>query len=101
MQSPQWRFTPQGIDSIRIHDRYLYWSNSQIASIYRFPNNDQGQVVEGAKSQLGKEITSIFLDKFAIRPHGEETIGATPNEGNRPLAITPEGRDTVVAGASD
>ena len=101
MRYPRWKFTPQGIDGIRVHKGYLYWGNSYIGCIYRIPIGDDGKAISGAKSELVTEITTIFLDKFDIGPIGSDFVWATTNEGNRLFAVTPDGKHSVVAGAPD
>lgn len=101
MRYPDWRFTPQGIDGLHVHNGYLYWGNSFLASIFRIPITDEGFAVPRAESELVKEIISIFVDKFAIGPQDGDTIWVTTNEANQLFAITPDGTDIVVAGAPD
>ncbi|KAE8389866.1 hypothetical protein BDV23DRAFT_194032 [Aspergillus alliaceus] len=101
MHFPPWAVTPFGINGLHIHNGYLYWSNSYLASVYRIAISKEGYVAPGAKGELVKRIQAIYLDTFCLGPRDNDTIWGATDADNRLVAITPDGTATFVAGAPD
>ena len=98
MPSPPWGATQFGVNCIRIHNGYLYWTNSYEATIYRIPITSSGYPVAGAKSEVVVAVHSIFLDGFTFGPRGGDSIWAVTNADNRLVLIKPDGNASFIAG---
>jgi sugar lactone lactonase YvrE len=92
-----------GINGIKLHDGYLYWTNSNAATIYRVAITSKGFLVKGAKPQVVSNLSKSvsFLDDFAFSSDGY--IYATSNFDNSVVRIdTKTGKwKTVVGGIHD
>ncbi|KAK7923167.1 hypothetical protein PG985_007238 [Apiospora marii] len=93
---------PTGINGLRVHEGYLYFSNSATLSIYRVKINRDGSLAadEPAVETVATIAGEVFLDDFAIGADG--TIWAASNKGNTTYAISPDGKKVVpVLGGAD
>jgi hypothetical protein len=91
-----------GINGVKIRDGYLYFSNSNLVSIFRMPITMDGYVAkEGkAKVELYADLNAAvdFVDDFVFS--GDGTLWAASNYGNSIVAVSPGGKKIrVVAGA--
>lgn len=99
MHAPDWAAIPFGISSLHIHKGYLYWNNAFISTIYRVGITDDGYLAEGAVFEEVVTLRTMYLDNFNFGGrNGGDTIWAATNADNRVIAITPDGRTTVVVG---
>ncbi|TPX11629.1 uncharacterized protein E0L32_007608 [Thyridium curvatum] len=87
-----------GVNGVKTHGDFLYWTNSAEAAIYRIKIMPDGYPVEGAEAEMVARADAPFLDDFTIDTKG--TIWATTNTDNRLLAIGPSGQTVTVAGAA-
>lgn len=101
MEHVPWSATPFGINGIHVHDGYLYWSHSYEATIYRIAVTSEGYAAEGARTELVKQIRTLYLDNFNFGPAGGDTMWAAANAKNRVYAIDEAGNEIIVAGRPD
>ncbi|KAJ5944346.1 hypothetical protein N7516_004514 [Penicillium verrucosum] len=99
MGHPSWTVTPFGINNLRIHNGYLYWTNSYVASVYRVAITKDGYAAPGSKIELVKRLQTIYLDSICLGPGESDTIWGATNADNRLVAITSDGNATFVAGS--
>ncbi|KAK6865191.1 hypothetical protein PG990_005367 [Apiospora arundinis] len=89
-----------GINGVKVHDGYLYFSNSVTLSIYRLKITQDGWAAEGAVVETVATVAGEkFLDDFAIGADG--TIWAASNRGNTLYTISPDGNIVPVLGSAD
>ncbi|KAI6087702.1 hypothetical protein F4821DRAFT_235725 [Hypoxylon rubiginosum] len=87
-----------GVNGVKIRGGYLYWSNTDRASIYRFPIDGFGYPIQGAKVERVAAIKSASgVDDFAF--DGQGNIWAATDFDNMLITIRKDGRDTVVLGS--
>lgn len=98
MRGPKWAPIEFGIDGLHVHKGFLYWNIAYISTIYRVAITDNGYIPEGAEIEEVAATRTLYMDNFAIGPNGGDTIWAATNADNRLIAITPDGKTTVVAG---
>ncbi|KAK8113993.1 hypothetical protein PG999_006062 [Apiospora kogelbergensis] len=90
---------PVGINGIKVHDGYVYFSNSFTVSIYRLKITEDGSPAEGAVVETVATFTGEkFLDDFTFGRDG--TIWAASNKGNTLYAISPGGKAILVLGSA-
>jgi sugar lactone lactonase YvrE len=87
-----------GINGVKMHGGYLYWSNSADASLYRLGVRRDGSPCESARVQKAAAPDATFLDDFVIGKDG--TIWAATNSDNRLLAVRGFNGSVVVAGGT-
>ncbi|KAL6796312.1 hypothetical protein GGI42DRAFT_345138 [Trichoderma sp. SZMC 28013] len=78
---------PLGIDGIRIHDGYLYWTNTFRVTIYRVALAASGYPATGATPEVVANLTSLAhgLDDFTFDSRGN--ILAATNFDNSVLYV--------------
>ncbi|XXG95166.1 hypothetical protein Hte_001426 [Hypoxylon texense] len=87
-----------GFNGAKIRAGYLYWSNTDRASIYRFPIDMLGYPVQGAKVEEVAAIENASgVDDFAFDCQGN--IWAATDFDNMLITIQTDGRETVVLGS--
>ncbi|KAK8140452.1 hypothetical protein PG984_000518 [Apiospora sp. TS-2023a] len=83
-----------GINGVKVHQGYLYFSNSVTLSIYRIKLTTDGSAANGAQVETVATVRGeVFLDDFAFGADG--TIWAASNKGNTTYAISPDGKKVV------
>ncbi|KAL6691229.1 hypothetical protein J3F84DRAFT_403712 [Trichoderma pleuroticola] len=93
---------PLGIDGIRIHDGYLYWTNTLRVTIYRVALSASGYPATGATPEVVANLTSLAhgLDDFAFDSRGN--ILAATNFDNSVLYVDVRTGDArIVLGGED
>jgi hypothetical protein len=90
-----------GVNGVRIRDGWLYFSNSDLVSIYRVPITSTGYIPHSprAKVQLYANLTVVadFVDDFTFGADG--TLWAVSNFGNNVIAVSSGGKKIeIVAG---
>lgn len=93
-----------GINGVRILDRYLYFTNSNLVSIFRLKITRDGYVARNGKAgvELVADLNAVttFVDDFAVGEDG--TLWAVSNDGNTIVAVSRGGRRIEsVAGQRD
>ncbi|KAH7128496.1 hypothetical protein B0J11DRAFT_557992 [Dendryphion nanum] len=90
-----------GINGIKIRGNYLYFSSSNLVSIYRVKITSDGYIAHDGKAPIEKYADlndlATFIDDFAIGDDG--TIWAITNFDNNVIAISPKGKKEVVVGS--
>ncbi|KAK0763450.1 hypothetical protein N5P37_002827 [Trichoderma harzianum] len=103
MQPVQGGAFPLGIDGIRIHDGYLYWTNTLRVVIYRVALAASGYPATGATAEIVANLTSLAhgLDDFAFDSRGN--ILAATNFDNSVLYVDTRTGDakTILGGEDD
>ncbi len=99
---------PIGINGVRVHKGYLYWTNSIETVIYRLRITPEGYRAPGAVAEVVVTVhdqltDNTFLDDLFIGPVGQDIIWAATNPDNYLVAVNPQTNDTavIVAGAVD
>ncbi|KAJ8130150.1 hypothetical protein O1611_g3480 [Lasiodiplodia mahajangana] len=62
---------PLGVNGVKIRDGNLYFSNSNLASIFRMPIDENGIAVQGAEAKLVAKFDADDIDDFLIDERGE------------------------------
>jgi hypothetical protein len=93
-----------GINGIKIRDGYLYFSNSDLVTIYRIRITPNGYIAHTGKALVeiyaDLKAVTIFVDDFTFGEDG--TLWAASNLGNTIVAVSPGGESIqVVAGEED
>ncbi|KAF3036720.1 hypothetical protein E8E12_007421 [Didymella heteroderae] len=93
-----------GINGVKIRDRFLYFSNTNLVNIYRVPITEDGYLAKDGKApvELYADLNAVttFIDDFEIGSGG--TVWVVTNDDNTLIAVTPRSRIVeVVAGAKD
>ncbi|KAI0846669.1 hypothetical protein F5Y00DRAFT_264284 [Daldinia vernicosa] len=82
----------------RIRDGYVYLSNSDLFSIYRFQIDEQGYPIQGAEIEKVATVEGVsFVDDFTFDRHGN--IWLATNTNNTVVTIGKDGRQSVVVGS--
>ncbi|KAH8885298.1 hypothetical protein GQ53DRAFT_751289 [Thozetella sp. PMI_491] len=92
---------PIGINGIRLHQGYLYWTSSFLKSIYRVRISCEGEREPGAVASLVSSYNNTqMLDDLFFGPGDRETIWTPTNIDNLLLAMdSVTGKATLVDGA--
>ncbi|KAJ2997290.1 hypothetical protein NUW58_g689 [Xylaria curta] len=61
---------PLGVNGVKIRDGYLYFSNSNLASIFRLRIDENGVAVKGAEAELVAKFNAENIDDFVIDEKG-------------------------------
>ncbi|KAK0611643.1 hypothetical protein B0T14DRAFT_530799 [Immersiella caudata] len=86
-----------GINGVKIHKGYLYWSHSSLASIFRVRINKDGRRDLNAPVETVARLDATFLDDFVIEPDG--IIWAATNSDSTLVAVDIRtGKSEVVLG---
>jgi hypothetical protein len=93
-----------GINGVKIRDGYLYFRNSDLATIYRIRINPKGYIAHNEKEHVevyaDLNTVTTFVDDFTFGDDG--TLWAVSNYGNTVVAVSPDGEgNQVVAGEED
>ncbi|KAF3936111.1 hypothetical protein ABW20_dc0110338 [Dactylellina cionopaga] len=93
---------PIGINGLHVHDGYLYFDNSFLATLYRVKITTNGSVRSNSAVETVVVLDAVFCDDFTFAADG--TIYAATNNDNRVIAVKPNGkggygRGVVVAGS--
>ncbi|KAI1108755.1 hypothetical protein F5Y14DRAFT_62588 [Nemania sp. NC0429] len=88
---------PTGVNGIHYRRGYLYWSNSNLVSIFRVRLGDDGYLASDASVETVGTVDATFIDDFAIDDDGRFWIAAASN--NAIVALRGNGSSEVVAGA--
>ncbi|KAI1183183.1 hypothetical protein F5B17DRAFT_417155 [Nemania serpens] len=88
---------PTGVNGIRYRRGYLYWSNSNLVSIFRVRVGKDGYAASGACVETVGKVDATFIDDFAIDDDGTLWIAAGSN--NTIIALRENGSSEVVAGS--
>ncbi|KAI0865487.1 hypothetical protein F4860DRAFT_311606 [Xylaria cubensis] len=89
---------PLGVNGLKIRNGYMYFSNSNLASIYRLAIDKNGIAVEGAKAELVAKYDTDNIDDFAIDEKGN--FWAATNFNNTVAVAKPGSTGIAVAGES-
>ncbi len=94
---------PVGINGLRVHKNYLYWTNSFSATINRVRINGDGSPAHGATVEIVSHTAQPLPDDLFIGPQDQDIVWAATNLGNKLVAVRPgdDGRAIVVEGAVD
>ncbi|KAH8879526.1 hypothetical protein GQ53DRAFT_854614 [Thozetella sp. PMI_491] len=95
---------PIGINGIRLHQGYLYWTNTFRASIYRLRITEEGFRVPGAIVELVVHDTEVLgFDDLYFGPGDYDIIWTPTNLDNRLVAVNERANETatIVDGATD
>ncbi|KAK3346552.1 hypothetical protein B0T25DRAFT_462459 [Lasiosphaeria hispida] len=86
-----------GVNGLKWHRGYLYWTNSALVGVYRVRVGRDGMVGEGAMVEKIAAIDAGFLDDFAVDEDG--VVWVVTNSDNRLLAVrVGDGESVVVRG---
>lgn len=98
-----------GINGIRIHDGYLWFTNSTATtnpvtgdpetSMYRIKVDDKGVAAHDASAKKMLTLPSAGMDDFTFGPGERNVKWIAGNKENEIFAATPDGKYAVVAGA--
>lgn len=88
-----------GVNGIKIHGGYLYWSNSNTVSVYRVAfNKKTGQVVGGAEVETVAHFSKIqLIDDFTVDAQGHVYVAAMFD--NEILLVKTDGSTVVALGS--
>ncbi|KAI3320975.1 hypothetical protein HD806DRAFT_504137 [Xylariaceae sp. AK1471] len=86
-----------GINGIHYREGYLYWSHSDLDTIFRICVDGQGYPAANSKVEALGTVDAIFIDDFAIDDAGRFWIAANPN--NSIVVLQRDGSSKVVAGS--
>ncbi|KAI1422123.1 hypothetical protein F5Y12DRAFT_717751 [Xylaria sp. FL1777] len=89
---------PLGVNGVKTRGEYLYFSNSNLASIFRLPIDKRGVAAKDAKAERVAKLDTGFVDDFVIDEEGKYW-GAT-NSGNTVVVAKRGSGSIVVAGKS-
>ncbi|KAI0096261.1 hypothetical protein GGR51DRAFT_553620 [Nemania sp. FL0031] len=88
---------PTGANGIHYRSGYLYWSNSNLVSIFRVRLGEDGCLDPHANIETVGKIDAVFIDDFAEDNDGRFWIAA--GENNTMVALRSDGSSEVVAGS--
>ncbi|KAI0555993.1 hypothetical protein F4679DRAFT_13297 [Xylaria curta] len=89
---------PLGVNGLKIRNGYMYFSNSNLASIYRLAIDKNGIAIKGAKAELVAKYDTDNIDDFAIDEKGN--FWATTNFNDTVAVAKPGSTGIVVVGES-
>ncbi|KAI8634238.1 hypothetical protein F5Y19DRAFT_412549 [Xylariaceae sp. FL1651] len=87
-----------GVNGVKVHDGYLYWSNSNMVSIFRIAINKKGFPVEGAAVELIAYFDGDNIDDFDIDANGAFWVAT--NDGDTVVVAKKNSTEVVVLGSS-
>ncbi|KAI1735682.1 hypothetical protein F4680DRAFT_434819 [Xylaria scruposa] len=88
---------PTGINGIHYRDGYIYWSNSNLVSIFRIPVDREGYPVAEEEPEIVGKVDALFIDDFAEDFAGRFYIATGTN--NTIVELQQGGSSKVVAGS--
>ncbi|KAH8165607.1 hypothetical protein CIB48_g2645 [Xylaria polymorpha] len=89
--------SPLGINGLHYRDGYIYWSNSNLVSIFRIRVDKQGYPVPSAKVETIGTVDASFIDDFAEDCNGRFYVATGGN--NTIVELQQNGSSKVVAGS--
>ncbi|KAH8898874.1 hypothetical protein GQ53DRAFT_878111 [Thozetella sp. PMI_491] len=94
-------FVPIGINGVKIHQDYLYWTNGFESNIYRVRITRDGYRAPGAKVELVSHVNSLFLDDLVFGPGDNDLIWTPTDLDNMVIGVDERknGSATVVDGS--
>jgi hypothetical protein len=104
MQVPEMAAVPTaavkfGVNGVKIRGGYLYFSNSNTATIFRIAITKTGSMAAGAVVEKVVTFASPWVDDFTFGPETDGLIWASTNIGNTIVAVYPNGTTVTVEGA--
>ncbi|KAK4158901.1 hypothetical protein QBC43DRAFT_328205 [Cladorrhinum sp. PSN259] len=94
--------TPVGVNGIKMHDNYLYWTNSALATVYRIKIGAGGGTAEKqAKVEVVAKLPVSFVDDFVINDQGVLFAMASSDNQVWATSARPGGRTVAVIGGKD
>lgn len=87
---------PIGVNGLKIRNGHLYFSNSNLASIFRLPLDRSGLAAEGAQATLVAKFDADNVDDFLIDEKGK--YWAATNFDNTVAVANQDATGVVVAG---
>ncbi|KAI1750687.1 hypothetical protein F4782DRAFT_548464 [Xylaria castorea] len=88
---------PTGINGIHYRNGYIYWSNSNLVSIFRILVDREGYPAANAKVETIGKVDVMLIDDFAEDSAGRFYIATGPN--NTVVELQQDGSSEVVAGS--
>ncbi|CEJ80469.1 hypothetical protein VHEMI00650 [[Torrubiella] hemipterigena] len=89
-----------GINGVRLHGNYLYWTNWDKHSYYKLEVSCDGTTAPGATPILIGKKSETVLDDFDFYNNTDTAFVAT-NYGDSILRITADGTQDIVAGGAN
>ncbi|KAI0467604.1 hypothetical protein F4859DRAFT_494035 [Xylaria cf. heliscus] len=86
-----------GINGLHYRNGYIYWSNSDLVSIFRIPVDKHGYPADNAKVESVGKVDALFIDDFVEDYAGEFYVAAGTN--NTIVELQQNGSSKVVAGS--
>lgn len=89
-----------GINGVKVRDGYLYFSNSNLITIFRIPITSSGYIRANARIEKFAVLgtVTIFVDDFTFADDG--TLWAASNDGNTIARVSRDGKEVKeVAGS--
>ncbi|KAI1158233.1 hypothetical protein F5B18DRAFT_641882 [Nemania serpens] len=90
--------TAIGVNGLKIHNGHLYFSNSNLASIFRMPLDKSGLAAQGAQATLVAKFDADNIDDFLIDEKGK--YWAATNFDNTVAVASQGATGVVVAGTT-
>ncbi|KAL2137626.1 hypothetical protein VTI28DRAFT_8731 [Corynascus sepedonium] len=86
-------FTQMGINGLRVSHGHLYFTNSDLKSVYRIQLNQCGSGAEASAELVANltSVTPVFIDDFTIGRDGTLWVTSSGPE-NVVVAVRPDGR---------
>ncbi|KAI0454115.1 hypothetical protein F5B21DRAFT_525183 [Xylaria acuta] len=88
---------PTGINGLHYRNGYIYWSNSNLVSIFRIRVDREGYPATNAKVETVGKVDASFIDDFAEDYAGRFYVATGPN--NIIVELQRDGSSAVVAGS--
>ncbi|KAI8943978.1 hypothetical protein F4801DRAFT_573280 [Xylaria longipes] len=88
---------PLGINGVHYRNRYIYWSNSDLVSIFRIRVDKEGFPAANAKVEIVGKVDASFIDDFAEDYTGRFYVATGPD--NTIVDLWRNGSSEVVAGS--
>ncbi|KAI0007774.1 hypothetical protein F4779DRAFT_590540 [Xylariaceae sp. FL0662B] len=87
-----------GVNGVKVHDNYLYWSNTDLVAIYRVPIDSNGYPVSGAGVEKVAALEgAAAVDDFTFDEQGN--IWAATDSDNTVVTIFTNGTQVVTVGS--
>ncbi|GAW15226.1 hypothetical protein ANO14919_046350 [Xylariales sp. No.14919] len=88
---------PLGVNGVKTRGEYLYFSNSDLASIFRLPIDKRGVAARDAEAELVAKVDADIIDDFLIDEEGKYWVAT--NFQNTVVVAETGSSGVVVAGA--
>ncbi|RWA03916.1 hypothetical protein EKO27_g11188 [Xylaria grammica] len=89
---------PLGVNGVKTRGEYLYFSNSNLASIFRLPIDKRGVAARDAEAELVAKVDADIIDDFLIDEEGKYWVAT--NFQNTVVVAETGSSGVVVAGAT-